>query len=176
MHLAKREKLVVLGGAGLLVLLLAVQFAARPTVERASTLRRVVTEKREILAQLWAKSREYERLQAEVGRLRSAIIGQEESRRILSTIERVRQAAKLPEDALSMKPTTAAIDREYEETVVEVVLDSVTLAQLIAFLSQLDSPDLPGGIKALDVGRADRNPGSLRATIQLATVARIKRM
>ena len=166
----------MLGGASLLVLLLLVQFAVRPAVERASTLRRVVVEKREILAQLRAKSQEYGQLQAEVGRLRSAISGQEESRKILSTIERVRQAAKLPEDALSMKPTTAAIDKEYQETVVEVVLDNVTLAQLIAFLSQLDSSDLPGGIKALDVGRADRSPGVLRATVQLAAVTRITRI
>jgi len=174
MRLAKREKLVVLGGAGLLVLLLVLQFAVRPTMERASTLRRVVAEKREVLGQLRAKSREYEGLQTEVGRLRSAISGQEENRSILSAIERVRQAAKLPDNALSMKPTTTAIDKEYQETVVEVVLDNVTLAQLIAFLSQLDSPDLPGGIKALDVGHTDRNPSSLRATIQIATVTRIK--
>jgi type II secretory pathway component PulM len=176
MRLVKREKLIVLGGAGLLALLLALQFAVRPFMERTSTLRRVVVEKREVLAQLQAKAQEYERLQADVSQLRSSLGRQEESRKILSTIERLRQAAKLPEDALSMKPTTTAIDKEYQETVIEVVLDSVTLAQLIAFLSQLDSPDLLGGIKALDVGRADRNPEALRATIELATVARVERM
>jgi len=176
MPLVKREKMVVLGGAGLLGLLLVAQFGVRPTLERASTLRRVVAERREILIQLRAKSQEYKQLQTEVDQLGSAISGQEESRKILSAIERVRQAAKLPEDALSMKPTTTSIDKDYQETVVEVVLDSLTFAQLIDFLSQLDSLGLPGSIKALDVGRADRNPGMLRATIQMAAVARVKRM
>jgi hypothetical protein len=59
--------------------------------------------------------------------------------------------------------------------VVEVVLDNVTFGQLIAFLTQLDSPDLPGGIKALDIERADRSPGTLRATVQLVAVTRIGR-
>jgi type II secretory pathway component PulM len=173
MHLVRREKLVVFGGTSLLVLLALLQFAVRPAVERTSTLRRVVAEKREILTQLQAKSREYAQLQADVGRLLSVIGGQEESRKILSTVDRVRQAAKLPEDSLSMKPTTTAIDKEYQETVVEVVLDNITLAQLVAFLSQLDCSGLPGGIKALDVGRADRNLKTLRATIQLSAVTRI---
>ena len=174
--LAKRDKLVVFGGAGLLVLLLSLQLVLRPALERASTLRRVVAEKREVLVQMRAKSQEYKQLQAEVSQMRSSISGQGESRKILSTIERLRQAAKLPDDALSMKPTTTAIDKEYEETVVEISLDGTTLAQLVAFLSQLDSSDLAGGIKALDVGRANRDPGALRVTIQLATVARIERM
>lgn len=175
MALAKREKAVVFGGAGVLALLLVAQFVVRPALEQASTLGRVVAEKREILSQLQAKRQEYEGLQAEVGRLQSAISGQAESGKILSAIERVRQTAKLPEDALSMKPTTVAIDKDYQETVVEVVLDNVTFAQLIAFLSQLNASDLPCGIKALDVSRADRSPGTLRATLQLAAVTRTTR-
>ncbi|MBN1507514.1 MAG: type II secretion system protein M [Sedimentisphaerales bacterium] len=173
--LAKREKLAVCGGTGFLVLLLTLQWVLRPALERASTLRRVVAEKQEILVQLRAKSQEYKQLEAEVGQLRSSIGRQGESRKIFSMIERLRQAAGLPDDALSMKPTTTAIDKEYEETMVEISLDGVTLAQLVAFLSQLESSGLPGGVKSLDIGHAGRGPGALKATVQLVAVACIGR-
>ncbi len=180
MRLAKREKLVVLGGAGLLVLLLALQFAVRPTVERASTLRRVVIEKREVLAQLRAKRLEYERLQGEIGHLHAMVAQQRGNRRMLSSIENVRKACGLSENVLSMKPATVAIDNTYEEVVVEVRLESLTLAQLVSFLSQLDAVDA-AGITALEVRRADRNSARpnddsplLAATVNVATVTYVQ--
>ncbi len=176
MRLAKREKLVVLGGAGLLVLLLVLQFGVRPTMERASTLQRVVAEKREVLTQLQAKRLEYERLQTEMGHLRTMVAQQQGNRRMLSSIENVRKACGLSENVLSMKPATAAIDDRYGEVTVEVRLESLTLAQLVSFLSQLDSVDA-AGITGLEVRRADRNSARpnddsplLAATINVATV------
>ena len=177
MRLAKREKLVVLGGAGLLVLLLVLQFAVRPIMERASTVRRVVAEKRDVLAQLRAKRLEYERLQTEVGRLHAMVAQQQGNRRILSSIESVRKTCGLSENVLSMKPATVAIDNTYEEVVVEVRLEGLTLAQLVSFLSQLGAAEAAGGITALEVRRADRssarandNSSLLAATISVAAV------
>lgn len=169
MRLAKREKVVVLGGAGLLVLLLVLQFAVRPTMEQGSTLRRVVAEKRDVLAQLRAKRLEYEKLQTEIGRLHALVTQQQGNRRILSSIENVRKTCGLSENVLSMKPATTAIDNMYEEVVVEVRLESLTLAQLVSFLSQLGVAD-SAGITALEVRRADRNSDSLAATISVAAV------
>jgi type II secretory pathway component PulM len=164
MRLAKREKLVVFGGTGLLVSLLVWQFAVRPVMERASTVRRVVAEKREVLAQLRAKRLEYEKLQTERGRLHAMVARQQGNRRILSSIESARKTCGLSENVLSMKPATAAIDNAYEEVVVDVRLEGLTLAQLaqlVSFLSQLGAADATGGVTALEVRRADR--GSARA-------------
>ena len=174
MQLTKREKIVVVGGTGGLLLLMAVQFIVRPTMEQISTLRRVVTDKREVLGQMQAKSLEYRRLEAEVGRIRSTIEQQQESRRILSTIEGVRKECDLPENVLSLKPTTMPINTEYQQTVVEVRLEGVSLNQLIAFLTQLDALNLAGGIQNLDIRTAGRSAGSLRAVVQLATVVPIE--
>jgi type II secretory pathway component PulM len=176
MQPTKREKTVILGGAGVLGLFLVLQFVVHPAMERLSMLRRVVSDKREILADLRGKSLEYKSLEAEVNRLRSVIGQQQEGRRILSSIERIRQTCGLSENVLSLKPTTTTIDTRYQETLVEVRLDGVKLAQLVAFLTQLDSLNLAGGVKALEVQHADRSPGSLRAVIQLSTVTHAGRM
>lgn len=138
-------------------------------------LRRVIGDKREILAELRGRGLEYKKLDAEVSQLRSMIGQQEEGRRILSSIERIRQACGLSENMLSLKPITTMIDTRYQETVVEVRLDGIKFAQLVAFLSQLDSLNCAGGIKSLEVQHADRNPGLLRAVIQLSTVIRAER-
>ena len=170
MQVTKREKTVILGGAGVLVLLLVWQGIVHPALARVSMLRRVVNDKRAILADVQGKSLEYQKLAAEVTQLRSLIGPQQESRRILSSIERIRQTCGLSENVLSLKPTTTTIDARYQETIVEVRLDGVQFAQLVAFLSQLDSLKLAGGIKTLEVQHADRSPGALRAVIQLSAV------
>jgi len=100
---------------------------------------------------------------------------------MLSSIENVRKACGLPENVLSMKPATVAIDGTYEEVTVEVRLESLTLAQLVSFLSQLDAVDA-AGITALEVRRADRNSVRanddsplLAATINVATITYAQR-
>lgn len=173
MQLTKREKTVVIGGACFLALLVALQFIVRPTTERISMLGRVVTDKRDVLTQLRAKSLEYEKLTEEVNGLRSMISQQQESRTMLSAIERIGEASGLSENVLSLKPTTVTMDEEYEETVVEIRLDRITLAQLVEFLAKLESLGRAGGIKALEVRHSDRSEGALRAVVQLATVSHI---
>ena len=173
MQMTKREKTVVIAGASFLVLLIVVQLIVRPTTERISMLRRVVADKRAALTDLRAGSREYQTLTEEVERLRSMISRQQESRTMLSAIERIGEASGLSENVLSLKPTTVTMDEEYEETVVEIRLDRITLAQLVEFLGKLESLGRAGGIKALDVRRAERSEGALRAVVQLATVSQI---
>ena len=173
MQLTKREKTVVIAGASFLVLLIVVQLIVRPTTERISMLRRVVADKRAALTDLRTGSREYQTLTEEVERLRSMISRQQESRTMLSAIERIGEASGLSENVLSLKPTTVTMDEEYEETVVEIRLDRITLAQLVEFLGKLESLGRAGGIKALDVRRAERSEGALRAVVQLATVSQI---
>ena len=171
MDLTKREKTLVVGGILFLAILLGLQFVVRPAMEQVTTLRRVVADKRETLIRLRAMSVEYEKLEGEVSRLRSMIERQDQGPGILTTVERLRETAGLSENALSLKPTTVTMDDGYQETVVEIRLEGITLAQLVRFLSQLESLELAGGIKSLEVRHADRSPGSLRAVVQLATVS-----
>jgi len=166
MQLTKRERTVVVAGACFLVLLVVLQFIVRPTTERISMLGRVVADKRNVLTDLRAKSLEYKTLAEEVDRLRSMISQQQESRTMLSAIERIGEASGLSD-------TTVTMDEEYEETVVEIRLDRITLAQLVEFLAKLESLGRAGGIKALEVRHADRSEGALRAVVQLATVSHI---
>jgi len=170
MQLMKREKTILVGGAGFLGVLIALQVLVRPARERLATLRRVVADRREVLTQIGMKSREYKDLEAQIAQLRAKVVPQQESRRILSTIERVRQECGLPQDVLSLKPTTIAVGDKYQQTMVDVRLEGVTLAQIVAFLSHLDSVVLAGRMTSLEIRRDEHSPGALRVTVQLAVV------
>lgn len=170
MQLTKREKLVVLGGIGAVALVMAIQFVVHPRIEHITTLRRVVADKTEVLAQMQAKRLEYQGLKAEIGRLHDRIDQQQEGHRVLSAIEGVRKACGLPDNVLSLKPATAPIGTQYTQTTVEMRLERVSLAQLTNFLSELESLSLAGGVRGLDIRTTDRNVGSLQAVIQLAVV------
>lgn len=174
MDLTRREKTFVVGGISFLAALLVLQFVMRPAMERMSTLRRVVAAKRQTLAELRAKSFEYRQLKTEVDRLRYVIEQQDQGPRILSAVERIRQTSGLSDNVLSLKPITVAMDEQYQETVVEIRLESVTMAQLVQFLSELESVEFAGGIKSLEVRHADRDRGGLRVIVQVAAVSRVR--
>jgi type II secretory pathway component PulM len=174
MRVTKREKTVVIGGLGFLTLLLILQFVVRPTADRFATLRRVVGTTQESLVQLRAMGVEYERLRGEIGHLESRISQQHQSRRILSTIDGIRRASGLSESVMSLKPMTTPIDDKYQKIVVEIRLDGVTFAEFIGFLTHLESLDLVCGIHSLEIQRAERPSGFLRAVVQVATVAPVE--
>jgi type II secretory pathway component PulM len=173
MDLTKREKTFVIGGIGLLVVLLMLQLVLRPAMERMSTLRRVVATKRQTLAELRGKSLEYRKLKTEVDTLRQAIEKQEGGPQVLSTVERIRQTCDLSDNVSSLKPTTVAIDDQYQETVVEIQLERITMKKLVRFLSELESVEVSGGIRSLEIRRTDRAEGGLRVIVKIAAVSRV---
>lgn len=172
MNLTRREKTVVFGGLSVLVVLLAVQFLVRPALDRMSTLRRIIASKQQELAELNAKSFNYKQIEIEVRKLRFTVDQQDQGPSILAAVEYVRQASGLSDNILSLRPISVALDERYQETVVEIQLQGVTMAQLVQLLSRLESVDFPGGIKSLDIRRAQQDSDGLRVNVQVAAVSR----
>jgi Tfp pilus assembly protein PilO len=171
MSLTRREKQLALCGIICLGVLLAFQVFVRPALARTKTLKRVVSEKREILADLQAKSREYKSLRQKLEKIHMAMKNQQKDKKMLSSIERIQKDCGLTQNVVNMTPSTASINDAYEKTSVEVKYGAVKLDQIIQLLLKIDSSDLLIGIKSLEIKHTPQNPAFLDASIQLVGIS-----
>lgn len=176
MNLTKREKKIISAGAVLLGLFVAFQVFVRPAIGRVRTLRRVLTDKRQVLAELRAKSEEYNVISRELEKVRLEIQRQPEERKILSFVERIQKDCGLMQKVVYMKPSTMVVNDVYEETTIEIKLQSITLDQLIQFLLKIESSELTIGIRTLDIKRGVRDSNLLDTIIQLVSLSPIGRI
>jgi Tfp pilus assembly protein PilO len=174
MNLTQREKQFLAAGAVLLGLIVVFQLFAKPAISRVSTLRRVVSDKRQLLSELRAKSEQYETISRKLEKIRLEMERQPEERKILSFVERIQKDSGLMKKVFYMKPSTMTVNDVYEEVTIEIQLRSVTLDQLIQFLLKIESSELAIGFRTLDIKRGVRDSSLLDTTIQLVSLSNIR--
>ena len=162
-------------GAFLLVLIVAFQIFVRPAIRRVRTLRRVLSDKRQVLGELRAKSQEYNAISRELEKIRLEMGRQPEERKILSSVERIQKDCGLMQKVVYMKPSTMMVNDVYEETTIEIQLQSITLDQLTQFLLKIESSELTIGIRALDIKRGVRDSRLLDTIVKLVSLSPIGR-
>ncbi len=149
------------------------QVFARPAISRVGTLTRVVSDKRQLLSELRAKSEQYKTISRELEKIRLEMGRQPEERKILSFVERVQKDSGLMQKVVYMKPSTMTVDDVYEQITIEIKLQSITLDQLIQFLLKIESSELTIGIRTLEIKRGVRDSGLLDTTVQLVSLSSI---
>lgn len=175
MNLTQREKQIMAAGAVLLVLIVAFQIFVRPAIRRMRTLRRVLSDKRQVLGELLAKSQEYNAISRELEKIRLEMGRQPEERKILSFVERIQKDCGLMQKVVYMKPSTMTVNDVYEETTIEIKLQSITLDQLTQFLLKIESSELTIGIRTLDIKHGVRDSLLLDTIVKLVSLSPIGR-
>ena len=173
MNLTKREKQIISTGAVLLCLLVAFHIFVRPAIGRVRTLRRVISEKRQVLSELLAKSQEYNTVSIELEKIRSEMKRQPEERKILSFIEGIQKECGLMQKVVYMKPSANAVNDVYEETTIEIKFQNLTWDELTQFLFKIESSELTLGIKNLNIKRGVRDSSLLDTIMQLVSISPI---
>lgn len=174
MNLTQREKQIIAVGAVLFGLIVAFQVFVRPAISRVRTLKRVVSDKQQLLGELRAKSEQYKAVSRELEKIRLKMERQPEERKILSFVERLQKDSGLMQKVVYMKPSAMTVKDVYEQKTIEIKLQSITLDQLIQFLLKIESSELTIGIRTLEIKRGLRDSGLLDTTIQLVSLSFIR--
>ncbi|MEJ2646957.1 MAG: type II secretion system protein GspM [Sedimentisphaerales bacterium] len=174
MRLTKREKQIVICGIVCLGVLIAFQMIVSPAFGRTKTLKRVVSQKRKILADLQVKSKEYNSLKEQLEKIRVTIQNQQKNGKILSSVEHIQKDCGISQNVVNLTPTTTVINDTYERTDIEIKYGAVTLEQLVRLLMKINSSDMLIGIRSLEIQRGLENPALLDAVIRLASVSSVQ--
>jgi type II secretory pathway component PulM len=173
MNLTQREKQTIAAGAILFGLIVVFQVFVKPAINRIRTLKRVVSDKQQLLGELRAKSEQYNTISKELEKIRLEMGRQPEERNILSFVERIQKDSGLMQKVVYMKPSTMTVKDVYEQNTIEIKLQSITLDQLIQFLLKIESSEFTIGIRTLEIKRGLLDSGLLDTTIQLVSLSSI---
>ena len=91
---------------------------------------------------------------------------------MLSRMEEVQKDCGLLSHVRYMRPTTIALGEKFEQTSIEVKLNGITSAQLIEYLTQLETLKLAIGIRSAEIKLLDSNLNQLETTVHVATVTK----
>ncbi len=166
MRLTARERILIMGGAGLLGALLFFQLTVYPAYKRSQDLDRLIPQKEQDLRELRRLTKEYDSLKE----LRTALIQKvpvrERNLPPLSKLEGLIERSGIRQNIRSIKPSPGAAGAA-EAMTVEILLEKADLRQLTRFLYEAQS--FPGGFRIIRLGIKPRytTPKYLDLSLQM---------
>lgn len=138
-----------------------------PALERIETLKRVIPEKQSELERLRIDARDYVTLRENLEGLRTKITSQEETFELLPFIESLVQQCGLTQNVITMKQLASQPETDYQEIVVEMEMENLTLRQLCDFLWKVRSSDILASTKRLHITKNLANPDLLDSQVEI---------
>jgi type II secretory pathway component PulM len=167
--LGNREKIIILAGAGVAVLIALVQFAVLPFWDERERLARALEVQEKTLKEMNAQLAEHRVLKRDMDSIQRAMAARPPGFTLLSFAERKAREAGVRPNVKAINPSRGLNAGTYEEVLADVSLEKITLRQLVQFLYQADSPRDAVRVRKLTVRNSAESPEYLTATVQLAT-------
>jgi len=167
--LGKRDKAVVAGGIGLLLLVLVIEYAVFPYAEARKKLDQSLRSGEKVLKEMVVLGAEYETLRKGVDELQRGIARRPGEFTLFSYLEKKAGDSGIRSNIKQMKPSRSPMSGPYEEVSVEIKLEKITLKQLVHFMHAVESPENVVRVKRITVKKSPEDTRYLAALIQVVT-------
>jgi len=167
--LGARERLIVLGGAGLVVAVLLVQFVILPFWEERTRVAKALEAQEKLLGEMHAQLADYRLIKRDMDVIQRVLASRPPGFTLHGFVDRKAREAGVRSNIRAINPSRGLSAGAYEEALADVSLERVTLRQLVQFLHKADSPRDAVRIRKLTVRKSLESPDYLTATVQLAT-------
>jgi general secretion pathway protein M len=171
-RLSQREQWMIGWGAVITVGLILYTFAVDPLLERMEVLDRLIPQKRDELKDLDRLRETYDRLKGRLSLLDQQVQSTTPDFSLLAFVEATVQERVGKAHLAGIRPQPSLPFEGYEETVVEVKLEKVSLGQIVAFLAGLEQSPYRLRTKRLDIKSRFKAEELLDATIGVAAYQR----
>jgi type II secretory pathway component PulM len=166
-RLTTRERLLAGGLAVAVGVWLLYAVAIKPTCRRIRTLERVIPEKQAELHTLQAKSVEYAALRKDFEDFRAGAGTQDPDFQLLPYLEKLIKKHGLDRNLADMAPHTVEVEPGYSETVVRIVLQGISLKQLVGLLKEIEASEACAQIGSLHIHRDPEVAMLLDSTVEI---------
>ncbi len=169
-NLKPGERLLVSIAGALLVLVLLFFGIVYPILSAASRAEESAHEAENTLQAVLQLRAEYDEVNSRVSRVDSRIASGP-SGNLFTQLESLAQQSALKIDSLEPQPSPE--NDRYRETKVEVVLKSVTLAQLVTYMHKIETSQQLLSVKSLRIRTRSDSPDLLDATFSVSSFERL---
>jgi general secretion pathway protein M len=168
-QLTKRQKYTVIAGVVFVTAALLIQFAVFPYLDARQKMRSAINKSEKTLREIAALGVEYGILRQRSEEIRGVIKQRPPGFALFSYLEKRASDAGVKSHIKSINPMKSSTEGAYEETVVEIKLDKLTMKQLTDFLYSVESREDLVRIRKMSVGKMKESPEYLSALIQVVT-------
>ena len=172
MKLGRREKYLVILAACCLVVFLLFQFFFFPLLEKRQRMKKAIQAKEEALKEVVTLSAKYRSYKTGSRGARNILARRKVGFTLFSFLERAAGEALVKGHIKYMRPSVLKGTGPYEETMVEMKLEGISLGRLVDYLYRIESPQNVVGIKSISIKENKGAPGSLDAILQVLTLKR----
>ncbi len=167
-RLEKRERLILYGGIVFVLVFLLAQFVFSPLLQKRTYATGALIRKEANLKQIIQLQKEYRTYQKSAGDLEERIQKRSPLFSLFSFIEKQAAGARLKEQIKYMKPSSSE-DGPLLESQVEMSLDAITLADLVKFLSLVESYENCVVVERISIRENGKKEGYLNSVLQIVS-------
>lgn len=170
--LARREKVMILGGLSLLSALLLWELALSPLIADANKLEKQIVSEQQQLKELALLAKEYKSLKEVTGGFEATLKKRPQDFALFSMLETLAGAVKIKEHIKYMKPSKSKKTEKggLISSSVEIRLEGITMEQLFDYMNRIEDPANVVWVKRLSIKRNQEEQGMIEATMQVSTL------
>lgn len=168
MNLSQRERKILIA-AGVVFALLLVYLGLDSLLRGYDELDRDIAKQERDLVTLGRLSAQYQDTRRQLTQIKAKLDQTQKGFSVLSFIEDLANKENIRENIGSMKPKKLPVNEQYEETLVEIQMDNVTLPKLIDFIFKIENSGHLLKVKRLRIKTRYDNRDLLYVTLQVST-------
>jgi general secretion pathway protein M len=169
LKLTRREKYYVYIGACVVIMFLIINFVLFPFFDATAKMKRSVQTNENILHEIRLLSSEYMALKIDSKDVERALGVRQKDFALFTFLEQQAGRAGVKTNIKNMKPSTSSTTGPYKESSVEMMMEGVTLKQLVNYLYLIESPQYLVSIKRISLRKSKSNPEYLTVLIHAIT-------
>jgi general secretion pathway protein M len=171
-QMSKRERTVVLAGGIVLGLSLPFVLIVDPLLDTLDRFERQEVRKQKELTQLAVLGQAYLAKQDRLAKSESRLPGTDSRFSLLTFMEEAATTAHVRERITGMQPQVQSLAQGYEETAVDLRLESIQLPDLLALLVAIDQAPYDLHVRHLQIRPKFDNPVNIDATVRVLSYAK----
>jgi general secretion pathway protein M len=168
-RLEKREKYILLFGVFFVIGFIVLQAMVLPYVDARQTMTRSLSRNESELVDIQLLRQEYLELKSRQGDIEKRLTARTPGFSLFSFLEEQAAATKVKNSVTYMKPSANEIDEGFNESIVEMKMERVTLDQLVAFLVKIESEEKIVSIQRISIQENGQEEGLLDTVLSIKT-------
>jgi general secretion pathway protein M len=170
-NLNKREKIGVAAAAAAILVFLILQFLVFPMFEKNAALSRALTTRQQELEQIRQMQAEYRQTTRKAEQAQRFINNRRRGFTLFSFLETLAGKTNVKSQIAYMRPTTTSQkDSPYRLSRVEMKLQGITMAQLLAYLHGIETSRDMLAIKRLSISKGEQKADLINTVFQVETL------
>lgn len=168
-RLEKREKYILLFGVFFVLGFIVLQAMVLPYIDARQTMTRSLSRNESELVDIQLLRQEYLELKSRQGDIEKRLTERTPGFSLFSFLEEQAAATKVKNSVTYMKPSANEIDEGFNESIVEMKMERVTLDQLVAFLVKIESEEKIVSIQRISIQENGQEEGLLDTVLSIKT-------